>query len=101
MAPSMFTKTTNQHGCEVWELKNTISETELVGHTSESYIDENAFKSAEINHYDTYFDIKVCPNIQPESTSRYDKWIYSFDQPILKFKVVLLSRNKLFVYCEC
>ena len=89
----MFTKTTNQHGCEVWELKNTISETELVGHTSESYIDENAFKSAEINHYDTYFDIKVCPNIQTETTSvgelGYDKWIYSFDQPILnsEFKI--------------
>ena len=89
----MFTKTTNQHGCEVWELKNTISETELVGHTSESYIDENAFKSAEINHYDTYFDIKVCPNIQTETTSAgepgYDKWIYSFDQPILnsEFKI--------------
>ena len=83
----MFTKTTNKHGCEVWDLKNTITETELVGHTSESYVDETAFKSAEINHYDTYFDIKVCPNTQSNSESSgvdvYDNWIYSFDQPIL------------------
>tara|TARA_B100001093_G_scaffold215047_1_gene206347 strand:+ start:25076 stop:34474 length:9399 start_codon:yes stop_codon:yes gene_type:complete len=95
----MFVKTTNEHGCEVWELKNTISETELIGHTNNSMIDESVLHSVELNHYDTYFDIKICPSVSSTSDSTgiptFNKWIYSFDQPILSSENKILGGTRV------
>ena len=74
----MFLKTINEYGCEVWELKNTITDSKLVGHASNKKIDETIVQSIEINHFDSFFEIEICPN-----RNDYGSWIYSFDTPIL------------------
>ena len=85
----MFQKATNEFGCEVWNLKNTISETQLLGHASKSKIDDS-LNYAQINHYDSYFEIEICPK-----HDNYDKWIYSFDKQILNSEKVVVSGTRV------
>lgn len=85
----MFQKTTNEFGCEVWDLKNTISETQLLGHASNYKIDDT-LNYAQINHYDSYFEIEICPK-----QDNYDKWIYSFDKPILNSEKAVVGGKRV------
>ena len=73
----MFSKEMNEFGCEVWKLKNTISENYIVGHSDIKKLDEN-INSITVNYFDTYVEIDICPN-----TSNYKEWRYKFNSPIL------------------
>ena len=86
----MFVEKTNQHGCLVWELKNTITDVALIGHSVDSKLDENIFEYAQINHFDTYFEIEICPR-----GDDYSSWMYSFDTPILNAENEISSGTRV------
>ena len=79
---------TNKYGCEVWTLSKTISDIDIVGHSTNEPNLSPSLNSISINYFDSYIEIEICPTIQ-----EYASWVWKLNGDIV-MKTKYQKKNK-------